>query len=144
MQKSKKKNSKDELFADDLQGEDDLTLEEPDEDEHDVDEAATAIEDPVRMYLMQMGEIPMLSREMEVSSAKRIERTRSHFRRTMLSNDYILHGAAELLQKVASGDLRLDRTIEISVTNTTEKKRVLKRIGPNLENDPKSPGSKPD
>ena len=27
---------------------------------------------------------------------------------------------------------RLDRTIEVSVTNTTEKKRILKRIWPNL------------
>ena len=133
LSKTKKKKSHDESFTDDLHLEEDLTQEEPDEDEHDIDEAATAIEDPVRMYLMQMGEIPMLSREMEVTSAKRIEQTRSHFRRTMLSNDYILHGAAELLQKVASGELRLDRTIEISVTNTTEKKRVLKRIGPNLE-----------
>ncbi len=92
-----------------------------------------AIDDPVRMYLMQMGEIPMLSREMEVTSAKKIEATRTHFRRTMLCNDFMLHGAAELLQKVADGNLRLDRTIEISVTNTAEKKRVLKRIGPNLD-----------
>ncbi len=92
-----------------------------------------AIDDPVRMYLMQMGEIPMLSRDMEVTSAKRIERTRTRFRRTLLSNDFMLHGAADLLQKVADGKLRLDRTIEISVTNIAEKKRILKRIGPNLE-----------
>ena len=91
-----------------------------------------AIDDPVRMYLMQMGEIPMLTRDMEVTSAKKIESTRTHFRRTLLCNDFMLHGAAELLQKVADGNLRLDRTIEISVTNTAEKKRVLKRIGPNL------------
>ncbi len=44
----------------------------------------------------------------------------------------MLHGAVELLEKVERGELRLDRTIEISVTNTAEKKRVLKRIGPNL------------
>ncbi len=37
-----------------------------------------------------------------------------------------------VLQKVADGNLRLDRTIEISVTNIAEKKRTLKRIGPNL------------
>lgn len=106
---------------------------------NDVDEATPAVEndtaaidDPVRMYLMQMGEIPMLTRDKEVDSAKRIEATRTRFRRTMLCNDFVLHGAAELLQKVADGSLRLDRTIEISVTNTSEKKRVLKRIAPNL------------
>ena len=105
---------------------------EVEETEEVEENETTAIDDPVRMYLMQMGEIPMLSREMEVSSAKRIECTRTRFRRTMLANDFVLHGAVELLQKVADGNLRLDRTIEISVTNTAEKKRVLKRIQPNL------------
>jgi RNA polymerase primary sigma factor len=93
----------------------------------------SAIDDPVRMYLMQMGEIPMLSRDREISSAQRIELTRTRFRRALLCNDFMLHGAVELLQKVFDGSLRLDRTIEISVTNTAEKKRILKRIGPNLE-----------
>jgi RNA polymerase primary sigma factor len=81
---------------------------------------------------MQMGEIPMLSRVDEVAAAQQIELTRRRFRRTMLCSDYVLHAAAELLSKVADGNLRLDRTIEISVTNTSEKKRILKRIGPNL------------
>ncbi len=120
---------------------------EGDHFEHEVDDEAiddfaplddvevdddSAIDDPVRMYLMQMGEIPMLTRDREVSSAKRIELTRTRFRRALLCNDFMLHGAVELLQKVFDGTLRLDRTIEISVTNTTEKKRILKRIGPNL------------
>jgi len=102
-------------------------------EEKGTSEGSPAIDDPVRMYLMQMGEIPMLSRDQEVTFAKRIEATRTSFRRTMLCNDFMLHGAAELLQKVADGNLRLDRTIEISVTNIAEKKRVLKRIGPNLK-----------
>jgi RNA polymerase primary sigma factor len=90
------------------------------------------IDDPIRMYLMQMGEIPMLTRDLEISSAKAIERTRTHFRRTLLGNDFVLQGAVELLEKVLNGELRLDRTIEISVTNTAEKKRTLKRLAPNL------------
>ncbi len=92
----------------------------------------STIDDPVRMYLMQMGEIPMLSREEEISSARRIEQTRTCFRRTMLRSDFILNAAVELLEKVADGRLRLDRTIEISVTNTTEKRRILRRIVPNV------------
>lgn len=101
--------------------------------EHADDDGDAAIDDPVRMYLMQMGEIPMLNRDHEVAAAQQIEVSRRRFRRTMLCNDFVLHAAVELLQKVADGLLRLDRTIEISVTNTTEKKRILKRIGPNLE-----------
>jgi RNA polymerase primary sigma factor len=90
------------------------------------------IDDPIRMYLMQMGEIPMLNREREISSAKAIEISRTRFRRTLLGNDFVLQGAVELLEKVQNGELRLDRTIEISVTNTAEKKRTIKRLGPNL------------
>ena len=45
----------------------------------------------------------------------------------------MLAGAVQLLQRVQAGTLRLDRTIEVSVTNTSEKKRLLKRLGPNLE-----------
>jgi RNA polymerase primary sigma factor len=91
------------------------------------------IDDPIRMYLMQMGEIPMLTRPEEIEAAKRIEHTRTRFRRLLLSSDFVLQATVEILEKVQSGELRLDRTIEISVTNTAEKKRSLKRLVPNLE-----------
>ncbi|MEQ8849354.1 sigma-70 family RNA polymerase sigma factor [Botrimarina sp.] len=101
--------------------------------EHRDDPAESHVDDPVRMYLMQMGEIPMLNRDEEISSAKAIEATRTRFRRSLLCNDYLLRGAVDLLEKVHRKELRLDRTIEISVTNTVEKKRLLRRLGPNLE-----------
>ena len=91
------------------------------------------IDDPVRLYLLQMGGIPLLTRETEVSSARQIEQWRRKFRDTMLGNDLILAGAISLLEQVQAGRLRLDRTIEVSVTNTAEKKRTLRRLGPNLE-----------
>jgi len=92
----------------------------------------SSIDDPIRMYLMQMGEIPMLSRRDEVAAARKIELTRVRYRHSMLCNDFVLQGAVVLLEKVRDGRLRLDRTIEISVTNTAEKKRAIKRLGPNL------------
>ena len=95
--------------------------------------SSICIDDPVRMYLMQMGEISLLNREQEVTSAKKIERTRTRFRHSMLASDFVLQGAASLLEKVRDSQLRLDRTIEVSVTNTLEKKRIMKRLGPNLE-----------
>lgn len=91
-----------------------------------------ATDDPVRMYLMQMGQIPLLNRGQEIDSARDIEATRLKFRHSMLATDYVLQGAVELLERVRDGQLRLDRTIEVSVTNTTEKKRIMKRIWPNL------------
>jgi RNA polymerase primary sigma factor len=107
--------------------------EEEEQDPHgDSDAGVDATDDPVRMYLMQMGQIPLLDRAQEIASAKRIERTRLRYRHSMLATDYILQGAVEALERVRDGQLRLDRTIEVSVTNTAEKKRILKRIWPNL------------
>ncbi len=91
------------------------------------------IDDPVRMYLMQMGRIPLLSRDEELTAAKKIERTRLFFRNNMLATDFMLRGAYEALQQVLAGKLRLDRTIEVSVTNKAEKQRIMLRLVPNLK-----------
>jgi len=108
-------------------------LEDADHDPHgDDQDDVDAIDDPVRMYLMQMGQIPLLNRAQEIASARQIERTRCRFRHSMLATDYVLQGAVEFLEKVRDGQLRLDRTIEVSVTNTSEKKRIMKRIWPNV------------
>lgn len=96
-------------------------------------EIVDATEDPVRMYLMQMGEIPLLSRQQEVSAARQIEVTRTAYRQWMLATDFMLQGAVKLLEQVRDGKLRLDRTIEVSVTNATEKAAIMRRIGPNIK-----------
>ena len=96
------------------------------------DTEADPTEDPVRMYLMQMGQIPLLTREQEVSAAKQIERTRDRYRQWMLATDFVLQGALRMLEQVRDKQLRLDRTIEVSVTNAAEKKAIMKRIVPNV------------
>ncbi|MHC4525501.1 MAG: RNA polymerase sigma factor region1.1 domain-containing protein, partial [Planctomycetota bacterium] len=53
-----------------------------------VESEVRKIDDPVRMYLTQMGEIPLLTREEEISLARKIELTRLAFRRKVLENDY--------------------------------------------------------
>ncbi len=92
-----------------------------------------AIDDPVRMYLMQMGRIPLLTREEEVGAAKSIDKARFEFRNTMLATDFMLKGAYDSLKKVSEKKLRLDRTIEVSVTNKAEKERIMLRLVPNLK-----------
>ncbi len=92
-----------------------------------------AIDDPVRMYLMQMGRIPLLTRDEEVSAAVKIDNARFAFRNNMLATDFMLRGAVDALQKVLDKKLRLDRTIEVSVTNKSEKKRIMLRLVPNLK-----------
>ena len=90
------------------------------------------IDDPVRIYLMQMGEIPLLNRRDEIQAARRIERSRKQFRHCMLATDYVLQAAMGLLEKVRDGGLRLDRTVEVSVTNLKGKRHIQGLLEPNL------------
>jgi len=114
-----------------------------DEDEEEIDlnlekelaEASTKrIDDPVRMYLTQMGEIPLLTREQEIALAKKIEITRKIFRSKVLESDYCLQSAVEILQQVDDGDLPFDRTMKISTAeDQADKGTIGQRIPLNLE-----------
>lgn len=90
------------------------------------------IDDPVRMYLSQMGEIPLLTRQEEIDLAKKIEFTRKRFRRALLECHYVTCEAYDVLLKVQAGELPFDRTIKISLTESTEKEQVLGRLPYNL------------
>jgi RNA polymerase primary sigma factor len=113
-----------------------------DEDNEDIDlsleeelaEASTKrIDDPVRMYLTQMGEIPLLTREQEIGLAKKIEITRKIFRSKVLESDYCLQSAVEILQQVEEGDLPFDRTMKISTDEgMADKGTISQRIPTNL------------
>ncbi len=89
-------------------------------------------DDPVRMYLTQMGEIPLLTRKEEIYLARRIEVTRAAFRRKLLCCDYVIRAAVKVLQRVYRGELPFDRTVQVSVTDRLEKDQILGRLPHNL------------
>ncbi|HEV3203228.1 MAG TPA: RNA polymerase sigma factor RpoD [Gemmataceae bacterium] len=91
------------------------------------------IDDPVRMYLTQMGEIPLLKREEEISLAKKIEVTRKRFRRKVLECDYALSNVVETLKRVHTNELPFDRTIKVSLTENLEKDKIIQRMAHNLK-----------
>jgi len=103
--------------------------------EAELAEASTKrIDDPVRMYLTQMGEIPLLTREQEIALAKKIEITRKIFRSKVLESDYCLQSAVGILQQVDDGDLPFDRTMKISTAeDNPDKTTIGQRIPLNLE-----------
>ncbi len=96
------------------------------------DSASRRVDDPVRMYLTQMGEIPLLTREQEIALAKKIELTRMAFRRRVLENDYCIQQAVETMQAVADGRMPFDRTMKISTTESMAKATIMKRLPANL------------
>ena len=100
------------------------------EDEHPDLESWS--DDPVRMYLTQMGEIPLLTRQQEINLARRIETTRTAFRRRLLACDYVIRAAYKVLLRVHKGELPFDRTVQVSVTDRLEKEQILGRMPHNL------------
>jgi RNA polymerase primary sigma factor len=89
-------------------------------------------DDPVRMYLTQMGEIPLLTRQQEIALAKQIEITRARFRRKLLECDFVIQDAVRILQRVHNGELPFDRTVQVSVTDHLEKEQIMGRFPHNL------------
>ncbi len=89
-------------------------------------------DDPVRLYLSQMAEIPLLTREQEIELARRIEQTRRAFRRVLLTSPVALRATFEALKKVHEGKLPFDRTIKVSLTERLTKEQILARMPHNL------------
>jgi len=96
------------------------------------EEVARRIDDPIRMYLTQMGQIPLLTRKSEISLARKIEMARIAFRRKMLQNDYCARNSLDLLQQVHNGMMSFDRTIKVSTVPQLTKSVIKKRLPENI------------
>jgi RNA polymerase primary sigma factor len=91
------------------------------------------IDDPIRTYLTQMGEIDLLTREQEISLARKIEMARMGFRRKMLESDYCARNAVDILQQVHEGMLSFDRTMKISTAENLVRSVIKKRLPGNIQ-----------
>lgn len=95
-------------------------------------DAPMSSRDPIRMYLSQMGNIPLLTREDEIFLAKQIEITRKRYRRTLMESDFSLTTAVEILEQVHTNELPFERTLRTSDTENTKKEQILGRMPVNL------------
>ncbi|MBI2557352.1 MAG: sigma-70 family RNA polymerase sigma factor, partial [Planctomycetes bacterium] len=86
------------------------------------------IDDPVRMYLTQMGEIPLLTRDEEIMLAKKIEITRKRFLKKVLHSDLSLATCLRILEDVNSGELSFDRTLKVNAMVDNCKDEILEQF----------------
>ncbi len=91
------------------------------------------VHDPVRMYLSEMGSIPLLTREEEVILAKKIELSSSRFRRRTLESPVAMAHIFELYDKVRQNRESLDKIMRNSHPAGTEKNDVLTRLPGHME-----------
>jgi len=96
------------------------------------EEVARRIDDPIRMYLTQMGQIPLLTRKSEVALARKIEIAKMTFRRKMLQCDYCARNSLDLLQQVHNGMMSFDRTIKVGTVPQLTKSVIKKRLSENI------------
>ena len=90
--------------------------EEKEEETKKVEEDVKAViryDDPVRMYLREMGKVPLLDREGEVEIAKRIEAGQIMIAKAVFSLDSPIRELQRLARAVEKGDMRLDEVVQV-------------------------------
>jgi RNA polymerase primary sigma factor len=90
--------------------------------------STATIDDPVRLYLVQMGRIPLLTREDELRLSSRIEITRKRFRTKVLESPIAVVEAIRILEDVKSGEIAFDRTLKADSAIDVSKVEILERL----------------
>jgi RNA polymerase primary sigma factor len=100
---------------------------------------AIRYDDPVRMYLREMGRVPLLNREGEVRIAKRIEAAEERIQSTMFLLPWAVRDLQLTAEKLKENKAKLDDLVQIDVGSWTadfsskkERRRVIQivtRIG---------------
>ncbi len=86
-------------------------------------------DDPVRMYLKEMGSVPLLSREEEVEISKRIEKAQIQIERIIMRFRYSAKEAISIANYLIHGKDRFDKVIsEKEVANRTEFLQLLPKM----------------
>lgn len=86
-------------------------------------------DDPVRMYLKEMGAVPLLTREEEVEISKRIEKAQIQIERIILRFRYSTKEAISIAYYLISGKERFDKIIsEKEVEDKTHFLKLLPKL----------------
>ena len=88
-----------------------------------------AADDPVRMYLKEMGSVPLLSREEEVEISKRIEKAQSQIQKIIMRFRYTSSETISIIKFLVQGKERFDKiAIEKQIINKTHFLSILSKL----------------
>ena len=86
-------------------------------------------DDPVRMYLKEMGSVPLLTREEEVEISKRIEKTQVQIEKIIMRFRYSTREAISIANYLLQGKERFDKSIsEKEIGNKQEFLALLPKL----------------
>jgi RNA polymerase primary sigma factor len=96
------------------------------EDDERTETKVDILDDPVRMYLKQMGQVPLLTREQEVEISKRIEEAEQMVQKHINRFGFIAQAHLDLARKLVEGRDRFDRVIQDKKIESRE--RYMKNL----------------
>ena len=125
--------SRDQIKVDVAEGADLLDGRHQDLDSSDGDQSRDASEealyagDPVRVYLREMGAVPLLTRQRELDLARRMERGKDQMLRAISRSPLIVADVLDIYARIKRGDLELESVVDIAHRDDTEAQRTRKR-----------------
>ena len=117
-----------------LSEEEELHEEESKGEEADEEpEPRAPMDDPVRMYLRQMGRIPLLSREDELRLAKAIKEAERHYRAAVFQTQWAKRHVLELVERMVIGEVNADEWLPEELAKKEQLARQLKKAAAALK-----------
>src|SRR5205085_5340094 len=105
-----------------------------DDEEEKPEPKLDILDDPVRMYLKQMGQVPLLTREQEVEISKRIEEAENMVQQHINRFGFTAQAHLDLAQKLTEGRERFDRVILDKKIESRERyMKILPRLCKQVE-----------